>query len=195
MPAVIVGPSLGRDVHTSPFRPRTPSPRPARRARAAFDRLAQQAGGELARVERQIAVAEQRRRRGRCRSARRAAAAADRSRRMPASAPRSASSRSSAGVEHSCRRDRAMAFATASQSMPSSSMRAGEVDDREPRAPPGVLGLGAADLARQLGQRLVDLELHQRGGGRGRAVDGPRRSMQTTDMAARRSAPRPSWRR
>ena len=41
--------------------------------------------------------------------------------------------------------------------------------DREPRAPPRALRVALADLARQLGQRRVDLVLHQRRAGGGRA--------------------------
>ena len=47
----------------------------------------------------------------------------------------------------------------------------GEIGDREPRAPPGRLGFPLADLFRQHGQRLVDLILYQRRGGRSRALE------------------------
>ena len=45
--------------------------------------------------------------------------------------------------------------------------------DRKPRAPPRALRLALPDLARQLGQRHVDLVLHQRGAGGGRALRRP----------------------
>ena len=70
-----------------------------------------------------------------------------------------------------CRRDRATGVSSQPHWMPSSAMRARRLHDRRAAsaarpAPPWCL----ADHCRQLRQRLVDLELHQRRRRRGRAL-------------------------
>ena len=159
---------------------------------AAGDRGVEVARGQPARVEREIVIGEERRRRARCRSAPSGRAASETASRGRRARRASASSREPVRVEHVAGQVEVVALAAGRQRMPRSRVRAASAwsaryDRRHARS-----AFVAADLAGEQRQRRVDLVFDQRRACRRRAAHRPAPVDDDDAMLRPTAPPRPA---